>query len=139
MPTAREEKHLRNAYTNMKFRCYDPRGKCYYRYGGRGIEVDSAWLTSYHVFREWALANGFKDGLTLDRIDNNKGYSPENCRFITQAEQSRNRCNTILVQDEGQIMCLKDWAKKHDLNYINVWKKYRLHGWTIEKIKENLK
>lgn len=135
MPYSIEEKHIRNAYDNMRKRCYDTNQKMYYRYGGRGIGVDAAWLSSYHLFRDWAIANGYREGLTLDRINNDMGYSPENCRFVSRYVQARNRNTTIIIFEGGERMCLKDWAQKHSINYHTAWLRYH-NGWSIERIKE---
>lgn len=76
---------------NMLSRCYNPHDKRYSEYGGRGIKVCDEWKNSFEAFRDWALANGYTDDLTIDRMDTNGDYCPTNCRFITRAENNRNR------------------------------------------------
>ena len=78
------------SWANMKVRCLCKTNKWYPHYGGRGITVCDEWM-SFEPFYSWAMANGYSDSLTLDRIDNDKGYSPDNCRWATQHEQSMNK------------------------------------------------
>lgn len=75
----------------MKYRCYNENHIAYKHYGGRGITVCNEWLHDFAVFRGWALSHGYSDDLTIDRIDNDKGYGPDNCRWATWQEQSANK------------------------------------------------
>lgn len=77
--------------TGMKMRCYNPHTTGYKNYGGRGITICDEWMQDFWTFYDWALTNGYADGLTIDRIDNDKGYSPDNCRWATRADQNRNK------------------------------------------------
>lgn len=87
-------------YKSMKRRCYSPKDKRFNRYGGRGISVCDEWIKNSVAFIKWAFNNGYKEGLSLDRIDNNKNYSPDNCRFISVAENNRNSSSTHLKQPD---------------------------------------
>jgi hypothetical protein len=80
-----------DTWCHIRERCLDPRGKYFHRYGGRGIRVCDEWVDDPVAFCEWALANGWKPKLQIDRIDNNGNYEPDNCRFVTHAENQRNR------------------------------------------------
>jgi len=87
----RGQKKPYDNWIHMRERCLDPRHTCWNRYGGRGIKICEEWIDSPEVFCEWALANGWQPGLHLDRIDNNGNYEPSNCRFVTHAENQKNR------------------------------------------------
>ena len=81
-------------WAGMKNRCYNHNSPKYYRYGGRGIVVCDEWLNSIEAFYDWAMANGYRKDLTIDRINNDGNYCPENCRWATAKEQAANRSTT---------------------------------------------
>jgi hypothetical protein len=88
--SVRHRARLYRVWTGMRYRCHNPRNACYDSYGGRGITICPEW-DDYSAFREWALSHGYKLGLQLDRIDNDDGYYPGNCRLCTRSEQMQNR------------------------------------------------
>ncbi|NCB40542.1 MAG: hypothetical protein EOM80_17415 [Erysipelotrichia bacterium] len=104
------EEPLYKLLSGMKDRCYNESNGRFARYGGRGICVCEEWLQSYQKFKEWAMENGYIQGhrLTIERIDNDDGYNPNNCRFATYAEQSRNKSNNHYVFIDGKKMILMD-------------------------------
>lgn len=85
---------LYKVWGGMKTRCYNPKFMYYSNYGGRGITICDEWLNNFKTFYEWAINNGYKEGLTIDRINNDGIYEPSNCRWITRAEQNRNQRKT---------------------------------------------
>lgn len=104
-------KRIHRIWKGMYNRCFNSNTYDFKYYGGRGITVCDEWRgdDGFQNFYEWAMANGYRDELTIDRIDVNGNYSPNNCRWITQYEQTRNRRNTINITALGKTMCLKDW------------------------------
>jgi hypothetical protein len=82
---------LYDVWRNMCQRCENPQNNRWNSYGGRGISVCSEWRNSVKAFLDWALANGYRRGLTIDRVNNDGNYEPDNCRFVTDAENRRNR------------------------------------------------
>ena len=103
----------------MKQRCENPSNKQYHNYGGRGINICSEWKGVYGFlhFSEWAKQHGYKEGLTLDRIDNNEGYSPNNCRWVTNKEQANNKRTNIYITYKGKTKTLAQWAKQTGISY----------------------
>lgn len=116
---------LKSIRGNMLSRCLKENAKDYKYYGARGITVCDSWIKSLPSFIEWALRNGYKENLTLDRIDNNKGYCPENCRWVTIKEQRKNRDDLILIKIGEEEMCFKEWCDKFGLKYNSVYMKMK--------------
>lgn len=116
----------------MKTRCNNPKSKAYHRYGGRGIEVCPEWSNSFRLFEKWALENGYNDSLTLDRIDNNKGYSPENCRFVTYTQNNQNRRDNVFLEFNGESHCLTEWSRIVGISQSVLSNRLK-RGWSIEK------
>ena len=94
-------------------------------YYDRGITVCEEWLNSFESFRDWALDNNYDDTLTLDRIDNNKGYSPDNCRWVTMKEQQNNRRNNVLFTINGETKTMKQWSEYFNIPYGTVKARHR--------------
>lgn len=122
---------LRHVWGSMMDRCYDVNSLSYKNYGGRGIFVCDEWKTNITAFYNWAMANGWANGLEIDRINNNLGYSPENCRFVTPYENSRNKRNNIWIEFHGERKILKDWAVYFGVSYKQLHKKIKYRGFTF--------
>lgn len=105
-------------YCGMKQRCYNPKHREYPLYGGRGIKICSDWLGKYGAikFIIWSLENGYEDGLTIDRMNNDLGYSPDNCRWVDPVEQSKNRRNITLYEYNGKLMNISEIASASGIN-----------------------
>lgn len=99
----------------------------------KGKTMCKEWKNSFIKFKEWALLNGYQDNLTIDRIDNDKGYSPSNCRWATPKQQVRNRSNTKLITYKGETKPLMEWCEILNLNYNTTWTRLSKYKWTIEK------
>ena len=98
-------------WSDMKRRCYNPKNKRYDRYGGRGIEVCKEWKDDFQTFYEWAISNGYKDNLSIERNNIDGNYCPENCRWITFAEQQRNTSRSRFITANGQTKTMAEWAE----------------------------
>lgn len=125
----------------MRRRCYNKNCKEYKNYGARGIQVCDEWRDPCNgllKFTEWAIKNGYSDDLTIDRIDNNKGYFPNNCRWVTRKVQSNNKSNNHYVTYKGCTKTLKRWCEDLDLNYRSVKTRLNNCGWTVEQAFENV-
>ena len=119
------------AWSDMVQRCTNLKNSNYTTYGGRGITIYDEWRASPEAFIVWALENGWQKGLVLDRIDNDGNYCPENCRYITIAQNNRNKRDNINVEINGEKLCLKDACEKFSIfSYSKV--RYRIKlGWKV--------
>jgi hypothetical protein len=102
---------LYQTWRSVVRRCTNPKNSSYAFYGGRGIRLYGGWRYSYRRFRDWALANGYSNDLTIERIDNNGPYSPENCTWATRREQARNTRRTRWATAWGESKCLMEWTE----------------------------
>lgn len=124
---------LYGIWRTMKQRCYNPNAHAYNEYGGRGILMCEEWSTDYMNFKEWAIQNGYENGLSVDRKDNNKGYCPENCRWATVKEQQRNRRDTRFATLQGETRSLAEWEEITGIGKRTLWNRLFILGWTDEK------
>jgi len=102
---------LYKTWDSMKQRCYNPNDKSYSRYGARGITICEAWLNDFVAFSEWAMANGYSDNLTIDRIDVNGNYEPSNCRWADSIIQANNKRNNTKITYNSVTHTLAEWSR----------------------------
>jgi len=116
-------KRLRSIKKDIKKRCYNKNSKRYHKYGGRGITICDEWLNDRTAFFLWSLANGYADNLSIDRIDNNKGYSPDNCRWVDSNIQMQNSTKAKLTAK--QVLEIRNLHPK--LSYSKLALIYNVH------------
>lgn len=121
----------------IKRRCYDSKFSSYRHYGGRGIRMCKEWRDNFQNFYDWIVRSGYKDGLTVDRINNDGDYCPENCRLTDYYTQSRNKRSNINITFCGQTHCLKDWAEILGISYKTISVRY-YRKWPTEKLLKEL-
>ena len=125
---------LHRIWHSMYCRCYYPTTNQYKNYGGRGIKVCEQWkhIEGFVRFYNWAINNGYEDHLSLDRIDNNGDYCPENCRWVTKKEQSNHRTNNVLYTFNGETKTSKQWCEIYGISQTTF--RDRLNrGWSLEQ------
>lgn len=142
--STRHKKHgltktsLHYAWLNMKNRCDNPKYNEYHRYGGRGITYCEEWKV-FENFMKWSLANGFNEEkdkhgrnlLSLDRIDNNGNYCPENCKWSNRIEQGRNKYNNVNYEYKGKVYCLSALAEISEVRIDSIRRRIK-QGWSVE-------
>ena len=119
-------------WSNMKTRCYNENSPTYSRYGARGIRVCDRWLNDSQSFIDDMLPTYFK-GATLDRINNNGDYSPENCRWATMKQQQNNRSSNRIVVYKGKRQTLEQWINELGLKSSTVRQRIYVYGWSLDK------
>ena len=131
---------LYNIRNSMIQRCTNPKNKSYDTYGARGITVCDEWRNSFDKFREWALAKGYADNLSIDRIDNSGSYEPSNCRWVDMKTQENNRSNNRIIDYYGTKYTVAELSELLSISYATLlnrinsgWKECEL------KITPNLK
>lgn len=127
---------LVQSYKHMKRRCYDPNSKDYYNYGAKGIFICDEWLFDSNTFCKWALKTGYKENLTIDRIDGTKGYNPDNCRWANAKEQGRNTRRNVLTMQlaeeiRGSNMSQVELAEKYKVSLSTIWLVIHNRIWII--------
>lgn len=115
---------LHNIWCDMRERCENSKSDTKGLYCNRGITVCEEWH-DYLNFRSWALSNGYNDGLTIDRIDNDKGYCPDNCRWSTPREQANNKRNNRIISINGTEKPISEWCREYGISVVSVYRRVR--------------
>lgn len=129
---------LYGVWCAMKQRCYNTNSTEYRLYGGRGISVCDEWRFDFKKFQSWALKNGYKESLsrgeqTIDRIDVNGDYCPENCRFVSQQEQMNNVRYNHFETVNGERHTVAEWARLYNIPYSKLYQRITRYGYTMEQ------
>lgn len=126
---------INKIYLKMKGRCYTKSDAAYKDYGGRGITICDEWLgeDGFKHFEEWSYANGYSDDLSIDRIDNNKGYSPNNCRWADRKTQNRNRRTNHFLTLNGETKTIAEWSEITGIKYRVLCRRSSKYGWSDEE------
>lgn len=122
---------LYHIWFDMKRRCYQKQNKRWKDYGGRGIKVCAEWLNNFQAFFDWSVANGYADNLTIDRIDMDGDYSPDNCRWADKFLQANNRSNNHYITYHGETKTMMEWSRYLNINYSTLRQRIR-DGWSVE-------
>ena len=107
-------------WKTMKQRCYNPKNKSYKNYGGREISICDEWINDFNSFYNWSIENNYKEGLSIDRIDNNGNYEPSNCRWTTRKTQSNNTRTNRYITINEQTKTLAEWCEVYNMKYQTV-------------------
>lgn len=127
------ETRLYRIWAGIKTRIFNENSKDFTGYGAKGINLCDEWANSFEEFKNWAMSNGYADNLTIDRIDNDKGYSPDNCRWIKNSEQSANRKSNHYITYNGQTKTISEWAKILNIERAALSRRLNKLGWSVEK------
>lgn len=132
--SSKNRNRLYSIYRAIICRCESPDHAEYYRYGGRGIAICQAWRADFAKFKSWADSNGYADGLQIDRIDNDKGYSPENCRWVTPKQNANNTNRNRRVLFRGKMLTCSEIADITHLPYWTIYQRITKLKWKGEDL-----
>lgn len=122
----------------MKNRCFNNKYYLFKNYGGRGIIVCDEWNNDFVKFYDWSMANGYKDDLTIDRINVNGNYEPSNCRWATILQQNRNKTKTRKVTYKNKTLCIAEWAELLGLKYNTLYYRFRRNNYSEDVLKRTI-
>lgn len=127
------ESRLFKIYTGMKQRCYNMLNEKFANYGSRGIKICDEWLNDFKTFYDWSILNGYRDNLSIDRIDVNGNYCPENCRWVEMSVQQNNRTNNHLLTYNNCTHTISEWSKILNIKRETIKSRLK-YNWSVEKI-----
>ncbi len=118
-----DKQRIKHIFGDMKFRCYSDKCKGHNAksYKDKGIKICDEWLNDFDKFYKWSITHGYKNDLTIDRIDTDGDYCPQNCRWVSHKEQMRNRTNTVKVEHNGEIHTVTEWAEILNISLVTVY------------------
>lgn len=131
-PDNDEARRIYTIWRGMKSRCYCKGSHTYGRYGAVGISVCEEWRNDFLAFYTWSIEHGYKDGLTIDRIDGRGNYEPGNCRWATMKEQSNNTRRNVFLSHNGETHSVSEWARIVGINRTTIQLRLK-KGWSVEK------
>lgn len=129
----RERRVLRSRYKRIKSRCYRPKDSIYFKYGAKGIRMCDEWKNSFESFYNWSMANGFREDLTIDRIDYKGDYSPENCRWADKYVQANNKSNVKRYSYNGQMLTIPEMSKVCGIDAEAIYNRLTVGKWSVER------
>lgn len=118
---------------SIKNRCLHANRKDSKSYYDKGVTICNEWMNDFMCFYNWATINGYKSGMQIDRIDNNLGYNPENCRFVSARDNVNNRANTCFLEHDGQKLCLTEWARIKNIPSETLRRRIFTYKWDISR------
>jgi len=128
---------LYQVWASMKYRCNNINDSHYHLYGGRGITYCKDW-EDYLPFHEWAMINGYKEGLTIDRINNDGNYEPSNCRWISHSKQQLNKNNNRIITYESKSMTISQWANELGVTFNLLYGRLNKYGNNLGEVIKSL-
>ena len=118
-------------WKDIKERCNNEKNTAYSNYGGRNIKVCDEWM-KFEPFYEWAMSNGYRDNLTIDRIDNDGNYEPDNCRWVNNTVQANNKRTNIFIEYKNERKTIAEWAREKNISYQTLYNRVQNLKWSIE-------
>jgi hypothetical protein len=126
------DSRLYRIWKGIKVRCNNKNSRAYKNYGLRGVAICNQWKEDFQAFYDWSMANGYSDELSIDRIDTNGDYSPENCRWVTGRVQANNKRSSHYLTYNGKTMTMAEWARESGVPYRRLKDRICKLGWSVE-------